>query len=333
MRRVMSLKFGESIASSANLEISTAKSSVSSQTQAVQTRAAQVDKKHGKLQVVLVTRNFDGNSKQAVRAIQGKSELALVGAFGKSPEVAGVTRCCQFAKYRTIESLAAVFANADICVGVHGAGLSNCLLGPPGMIVFEMQAKRFSYFGFDSFMKIAHMSSGTYMGYVATSIGAQGMIFSADEVSDMVATVLQLAVEPSKVLPAVLPAGGLVHLTAAEGTNFILVPSPHTQWLPLLTPADVLGPLGLHIKSSYAANTGAALVPYYTTKEHVTQLEYVDSCKLLPYYTFRKYTSDLIKSPATVLCDQAKIRRKPTSNSLTTPFNVLVKPYLAPNGQ
>ena len=329
----MSLKFGESIASSADLEINSDKSSASSEAQAVLKRAAQVDKKHGKLRVVLVTRNFDGNAKQAMRAIQGKSELALVDALGRSPEVAGVTRCCQFAKHKSAESLAAVFANADICVGVHGAGLSNCLLGPPGMIVFEMQAKRFSYFGFDSFMKIAHMSSGTYLGYIATTIGAQGMIFSADEVSDMVATVVQLAVEPSKVLPAVLPKGGLVHFTAAEGTNFIVVPSPHSQWLPLLTPVDVLGPLGLHTKSPYAASTGAALVPYYTTKEHATQLKYVDSCKLLPYYTFRKYTSDLIKAPAAVLCDQAKIRRKPTSSSLTTPFNVLVKPHLVPNGQ
>jgi len=332
MRRVMSLKLGEALVSSANLEINSIQRKVSSQAQALQTRSDQWQKRRGKLRVVLVTRSFDGN-KQAVRAIQGQAEVALVAAFGKSQEVTSVARCCQFSKYKTVESLAAVFAAADICVGVHGAGLSNCLLGPPGMVVLEMQAKRFPYFGFDSFMKIAHMSSGTYMGFIATKLGEQGMVFSAEEVADMVSTVVQLALEPSKVLPRESPAGGLVHFTAPEGTNFILVPSPHTQWLPLLTPADVLGPLGQYTNTPYAPHVGPPLVPYYTTREHVTQLKYVDQCKLLPYYSFRKYATDLIKAPAPVLCDQNKIRRKPSGSSLTAAFNVLAKPYLAPNMQ
>jgi len=332
LRRVLSLKFGESLASSANLEINAIHQEVSSQAQAVQARSEQMQRRRGNLHVVIVTRSFDG-PKQAARAIQETSELALVDAFARSPEVAGVTRCCQFSKYKTVESLAAVFANADICVGVHGAGLSNCLLGPPGMIVLEMQAKRFSYFGFDSFMKIAHMSTGTYMGCIATTLGAQGMVFSADEVTDIISTALRLATAPSTVLPSVVPSGGLVHFTAPEGTSFILVPSPHAQWLPLLTPADILGPLGLYTKTPFAASEAPPLVPYYSTREHVTQLKYADQCKLLPYYSFRKYTTDLIKAPAPVLCDQAKIRRKPSSSSLTAPFSALAKPYLAPNVQ
>ena len=54
------------------------------------------------------------------------------------------------------------FGDVDVCMGIHGAGLANCVFGPPGVTIFEMQT-RFHNFGFDSFMKVAHMASGTHV--------------------------------------------------------------------------------------------------------------------------------------------------------------------------
>ena len=63
---------------------------------------------------------------------------------------------------RTIPDIISKFGDIDVCMGIHGAGLANCVFGPPGVTVFEMQT-RFHNFGFDSFMKVAHMAGGTHV--------------------------------------------------------------------------------------------------------------------------------------------------------------------------
>mmetsp|Transcript_27353 Transcript_27353/g.51087 ORF Transcript_27353/g.51087 Transcript_27353/m.51087 type:complete len:94 (-) Transcript_27353:538-819(-) len=45
--------------------------------------------------------------------------------------------------------------------GVHGAGLGNCILMPPGGLLVELQP--LYAFGSDLFMKMAHMSRATYV--------------------------------------------------------------------------------------------------------------------------------------------------------------------------
>ena len=51
----------------------------------------------------------------------------------------------------------------DICIGAHGAGLTNCAFGREGVVLVELQ-QQFAY-GFDSFQKIAHMNRGHHVFY------------------------------------------------------------------------------------------------------------------------------------------------------------------------
>jgi len=63
----------------------------------------------------------------------------------------------------TVPKLMKYFGFVDICIGIHGAGLSNCALASDRLILIELQGQW--AFGFDSFMKLAHMSNGLYVHY------------------------------------------------------------------------------------------------------------------------------------------------------------------------
>jgi capsular polysaccharide biosynthesis protein len=47
------------------------------------------------------------------------------------------------------------FAYADICMGVHGAGLANCAFVNPNALMFEFQ--NWHNYGFDSFAKVSNI--------------------------------------------------------------------------------------------------------------------------------------------------------------------------------
>ena len=348
LRRSMALKFGEQLISSHDFGLSVSGNELppatrSSQlllrnSEAISSASVRATRNAG-LRVVLVSRNLDASGAQNLaRAMDTASELALTRAFSMSSQVTEVTRCCKFATLKTIDALVPIFGNADICLGVHGAGLSNCLLGPPGMLILELQAKRFPYFGFDSFMKLAHMSSGTHICYISSNIGSNGMLLRAEEVTDIVQTALQVAKDPKKGI-GLLPESGILHYVAPGGTTLLVTPSPRTQHLAYLSPVDVLGPLGLKagsVESSQRASKSLAnieqmtanAVPYYCAKGLTSPLSFVDACQKLPYYSFRRYTSQLVRSSQAVTCDQGKIKRKVNPESQNKPFSVLIAPHL-----
>lgn len=114
-----------------------------------------------KRKVVIVTRGGTSGANAAARRLSSDTERRMMSAFQK--QGAEVTICCDFAHVNTVEKLVEVFWDVDICVGVHGAGLSNCIFGSPGMVLVEFQTHH--AFGFDSFMKIAHLAKGHYLMY------------------------------------------------------------------------------------------------------------------------------------------------------------------------
>jgi hypothetical protein len=96
------------------------------------------------------------------RKVSRKSEYALLRAF--EAQGAQALICCDFKRtVNNITKLLQVFNQADICIGMHGAGLSNCILGPEKQVLVEFQTHH--AFGFDSYMKIAHMGKGSYIFY------------------------------------------------------------------------------------------------------------------------------------------------------------------------
>lgn len=91
------------------------------------------------------------------RKLAPDSEAQLVEAFralGADAEI-----CCDFSK--GLQEIVRSFWQVDICLGIHGAGLTNCIFGSPGQLLIELQVT-FS-FGSDHFPKMAHMARGHYM--------------------------------------------------------------------------------------------------------------------------------------------------------------------------
>ncbi len=113
--------------------------------------------------VVIVTRNFTGMGlRDPYRKLSYTSEVAIKTAF--EAKGAHAVICCDFARVvTTVPRLLSYFSHADICVGMHGAGLANCVFMRPQGIVMEIQS---NYgFGFDSYLKIAQMQEGFYIAY------------------------------------------------------------------------------------------------------------------------------------------------------------------------
>jgi hypothetical protein len=376
LRRVLQLRYGDKLVPSGRADVSgeyavlaennanvRAERGDAAGAGAAATAAAAAKTGGGaKIKVVLVSRNLDGSQSKLARSLQETSERALLGAFQREGGV-HAERCCRFGDFRTPESLLAIFADADVCIGVHGAGLTNCLLGPPGMLVFELQARRFPYFGFDSFMKIAHMAGGTYACYIAPKVAENGMALSADAVDDIVHTAMALVASSgssglasasqrsrSQVAPnsggsrlamaGNSAAGADAHAAmwrltthiAPNGTQFVLVPNPHRGPLSGLLALDILGPLGAAKganRDAWSVDSAEGVVPYYSAKGYVSPLNYAEECKRLPYYAFRKRAKEMISVDSNIPCDQNKIMRKPTAESLTSSFDKQIRPYLA----
>eukprot|EP01038_Epipyxis_sp_PR26KG_P017269 gene17269-23812_t len=79
---------------------------------------------------------------------------------------------------------------------MHGAGLANCVFGSTNMIIVEMQMQ--NAFGFDSFMKISHMSHGHHLFYdirgskKIRGVTGSGTLLSQEVIEDIVDITLTL---------------------------------------------------------------------------------------------------------------------------------------------
>jgi hypothetical protein len=116
--------------------------------------------------VVIVTRNLTAPDDSPYRKLSRASEEGLVKAFQQRGASAVI--CCDFKYVNTVPKLLSYFGHMDICIGIHGAGMSNCIFGKEGLVVLEMQV--WHAHGFDSFMKIAHMAGGHYLYYDSRSV-------------------------------------------------------------------------------------------------------------------------------------------------------------------
>ncbi|RYG68730.1 glycosyltransferase family 61 protein [archaeon] len=108
--------------------------------------------------VVILTRNQHSEDSSAHRKLSVETEQKLTQLFIQHGADALI--CCDFAAQST-EVFLDLVLHVDICVGVHGAGLANCALASPGAVMIELQTNH--NFGFDGFMKIAHMTGGHYL--------------------------------------------------------------------------------------------------------------------------------------------------------------------------
>ena len=111
--------------------------------------------------VIIVTRNLTGDEDLPSRKIAWRSEVQLQQTFEDRGAKAVI--CCDFVEVNTVPKLMKYFGFVDICIGIHGAGLTNCAFASNRLILIELQGQW--AFGFDSFMKLAHMSNGLYIHY------------------------------------------------------------------------------------------------------------------------------------------------------------------------
>lgn len=133
--------------------------------------------------VIIVTRNMNesSNAGTQTRKLSVASERLLVQEFEKLGT--HVSICCDFGRMDA-KALVETFWDVDICVGIHGAGLGNCVLGARGLVLAELQV---AYnFGFDSFMKIAHMTRGSYVFHdIRNAPNNRGVVLSPEVVRDL----------------------------------------------------------------------------------------------------------------------------------------------------
>mmetsp|Transcript_4558 Transcript_4558/g.6973 ORF Transcript_4558/g.6973 Transcript_4558/m.6973 type:complete len:602 (+) Transcript_4558:85-1890(+) len=110
------------------------------------------------LKAIIVSRNTPGKKMRNSRNLHSSSELALQAALRKKGVAAEI---CNFDGIRGPEDLWRRFSGVDMCIGVHGAGLANCVMMPEGGVMVELQAL-FAY-AFTGFMKTAFMANSNYI--------------------------------------------------------------------------------------------------------------------------------------------------------------------------
>jgi hypothetical protein len=184
--------------------------------------------------VVIMTRN---TTSHPTRKLSYQTELKLQQLFANSIGAAHVVVCCDFdTQYKSMNTPSSPSGNndvkissksretiedfvddfhdrIDICIGIHGAGLGNCALGSPGMVMIELQTLH--NFGFDSFMKIAHMARGSYAFFDLrpwirtmtksqdSSIHGQGMVLNEAVLQDIVDLSLAMWEHNQQALPKI----------------------------------------------------------------------------------------------------------------------------------
>lgn len=116
------------------------------------------ERKNRPPKVVIVSRR---DTAVVGRKLSHDSEQRLADVF--RAQGAEVIICCDFAQLNTVEKVVATFWDVDICVGVHGAGMINCVFGRPGLVVVELQNHH--AYGLETFMRMAHMARGNYIFY------------------------------------------------------------------------------------------------------------------------------------------------------------------------
>lgn len=111
-----------------------------------------------KAKVCIISRQDGANNPE--RMLATKTEIAMKDmflSFGANAEVV------YFNKGQSSKEYYEYFRDVDICIGIHGAGLMNCLLSEKPVVMVEFQT---GYsFGFTEFSKIAHITRGHYISY------------------------------------------------------------------------------------------------------------------------------------------------------------------------
>jgi hypothetical protein len=67
------------------------------------------------------------NKNGPIRLLTRNSEEKLKKSFIKFKANAAI--CCDYKVVTTTSKLLSYFGYADICIGIHGAGMANCMLG------------------------------------------------------------------------------------------------------------------------------------------------------------------------------------------------------------
>jgi hypothetical protein len=112
--------------------------------------------------VIIITRSNTTPLTSPARKLSSSVEKKIVTLFSELYN-ADVSICCDFHNQNTVEKMIDLFWNVDICIGIHGAGFSNCIFGNKGLVMLELQL--YHGYGVPLFIKLAHMMSGHYLFY------------------------------------------------------------------------------------------------------------------------------------------------------------------------
>ena len=168
--------------------------------------------------VVIVTRNFTDGLKNPYRKLSYTSEVALKNAF--EAQGAYVVICCDFTRVvTTVPRLLSYFSHADICIGMHGAGLANCIFMRPQSIIIEIQSG--FGFGFDSYLKIAQMQNGFYIAYDSRgdkkTVDGSVPYAGTDLTMQHVDILVTMAIKTRSILHAPVNFSKIAHAPASNG--------------------------------------------------------------------------------------------------------------------
>lgn len=307
-----------------------------------------------KPRVIIVTRNTTKPLTDASRRLTTESEQQLAEAFRKVG--AEVIICCDFRYVNTIPKLVSLFGQTDICIGIHGAGLSNCLLAPKKVVLLEMQVHH--AFGFDSFMKVAHMARGYHIFHDIRSNSRNksphpdiGIILNDQSISEMVELCMSVytATRSDDVImdPSTRLLSGLKSLST---DNIFIYPSTWsshiasnnqtttnnsantstlrkdgvTEFKPAISSGEEVspnidGPQSHHKYWLFPPPDYSNITKASILGPFLSDNE--QHCKLLPYYYFRIWTMPVKEHK--YQCDRNKIYTKPSgqiTNKLLTEF-------------
>jgi len=159
-------------------------------------------------------RIFVSRSRAKRRHLLNEAEVVdrLAAAFGFE---------CVNAETLTFADQVRLFANAEIIVGTHGAGLANAVFAPPGAIVVELRERTLRPEGVSAFAALAGLFDQPYGLVLGPAAGewredhrARDFTVSADAVVRMIEVLLERSAEADAVAggthlmpPARSPAG------------------------------------------------------------------------------------------------------------------------------